>query len=78
MFTLFDQPFKINREFESKADFEALLLSEFNIDQKQSSFLYNGFFEYNKVFTYYDIDAYFDSTREYHDFLANALIVEVG
>jgi len=78
MFTLFDQPFKINRKFESKADFETLLLSEFKIDQKQSSFLYDGFFEYNKVFTYYDIDAYFNSTSEYHDFLANGLIVEAG
>lgn len=78
MFTLFDQPFKINKDFESKTDFEALLLSEFNIDQKQSSMLYNGFFEYNKVFTYYDIDAYFNSTDEYHLFLANGLIIETA
>lgn len=76
MFTLFDQPFKINKNFENKADFEALLLSDFNIEQKQSAMLYNGFFEYNKVFTYYDIDAYFNSTSEYHFFLANSLIVE--
>lgn len=78
MFTLFEQPFKINKNFESKADFEALLFSDFNIDKKQSSVLYNGFFEYNKIFTYYDIDSYFNSTAEYHVFLANGLIVETA
>lgn len=78
MFTLFDQPFKINHEFDSKDGFSALMLSSFNIPEHQSVILYNGFFDNKKIFTYHDIDSYFDNTDDYHKFLANPLIMEAS
>lgn len=77
MLGLFEQPFKINHQFNDKSSFEQLMLDKFNMPLKQSSVLYEAHFMDHVQFTYHDIEAFFDSTANYHTFLANPLIVDV-
>lgn len=75
---LFEQVFKLGLDFNTYQDFEAIMINNFNLSSFQAKFLYEVKFSYEKKFLYHDLDILFDTKSEFHDFLANPLIVFVN
>jgi hypothetical protein len=72
---LYEQPFKINLNFDNHEDFEKIMKINFNLSLFQSNLLYEAYFSYNKTFLYHDLSGLFENQDDFHNFLANNSIV---